>query len=120
MIYSTVKFFPVDYAGAIPGSLIFAVVLAIVAFIVIITFTVYYLYKIISSQRGRHYTGSESMINLIGIASDRIEKNGNGFITVDGVSWEVTNIGNDVIEKYDKVVVTGRTGLKLLVKRINK
>ena len=63
MINSTIKFFPVDYAGAIPGSLIFAVVLAIVAFIVIITFTVYYLYKIISSQRGRHYTGSESMIN---------------------------------------------------------
>jgi membrane-bound serine protease (ClpP class) len=120
MIYSIMTLIPVDYASTVPGSLIFAVILAIVAFIVIITFTVYYLYKIISSQRGRHYTGSESMTNAIGVASNKISKNGSGFITIDGVSWEVVNKGDEDIEKFDRVVVTGRTGLKLMVKKINK
>ncbi len=120
MFSLTINLYTVDYASAVPGSLIFAVILAIVAFIVIITFTIYYLYKIISSQRRRHYTGSESMTNIIGVASNRIDKNGRGFITIDGVSWEVVNIGNEDIEKFDKVVVTGRTGLKLMVKKVNK
>jgi membrane-bound serine protease (ClpP class) len=120
MLYGIIYFIPVDYASAIPGSLIFAVILAIVAFIVIITFTVYYLYKIIASQQRRRYTGAESMINVIGTASNKIDKNGSGFITIDGVSWEVVNTGNEDIEKYDSVVVTGRTGLKLMVKKISK
>jgi membrane-bound serine protease (ClpP class) len=111
---------PLDYATAVPGSLIFAVILSLVAFLLIITVTIYYLYKIISSQRGRKYTGSESMTNLIGIARSNIDKNGGGFITIDGVSWEVINNGDEDIEKYDKVVVTGRTGLKLMVKKITK
>jgi len=109
-----------DYATAVPGSLIFAVVLVVVVFLLIITVTIYYLYKIISSQRGRKYTGSESMLNIIGIASSNIDKNAGGFITIDGVSWEVINNGDENIEKYDKVVVTGRTGLKLMVKKIKQ
>jgi len=109
-----------DYATAVPGSLIFVVVLVIVVFLLIITVTIYYLYKIISSQRGRKFTGSESMVNIIGIASSNIDKNGEGSITIDGVSWEVINSGEETIEKHDRVVVTGRTGLKLMVKKIKK
>ncbi len=110
----------IDYATAIPGSLLFAVILVLIVLIVIITVTVYYLYKIISSQRGRKFTGSESMANAIGIAQNTIDKNASGFITIDGVSWEVVNNGDEAIEKYDKVVVTGRVGLKLMVKKIEK
>jgi membrane-bound serine protease (ClpP class) len=105
---------------AVPESLIFAVILGFVTLLAIITITVYYLYKIISSQRRRKYTGSESMMNRIGIASNKIGKNANGFIAIDGVSWEAVNIGETDIEKYDKVVVTGRSGLKLMVKKIQK
>jgi len=111
---------PVDYTTAVPGSLVFAVILVIIVLVVIITVTVYYLYKIISSQRGRKYTGSESMTNIIGIASNNIDKNAGGFIKIDGVSWEVINNGDEPIEKYDKVVVAGRIGLKLMVKKIKK
>jgi len=109
-----------DYAAAVPGSLIDTVIFVIVIFLLIITVTIYYLYKIISSQRGRKYTGAESMVNIIGIASSNIDKNAGGFITIDGVSWEVINNGDETIEKYDKVVVTGRTGLKLMVKKIKQ
>ena len=109
-----------DYAAALPGSLIFAVILVLIVLILIITVTVYYLYKIISSQRGRRHTGPEAVINAIGIATNNIDKNASGFITIDSVSWEAINNGEEPIEKYDKVVVTGRIGLKLMVKKIKK
>ncbi len=86
-------------------------------FLVIITVVIYYIHAIISSQRRKRYTGSKALINSIGTASRDIVKNGSGFITIDGVSWEVINIGDD-IKKYDKVIVTGRNGLKLIVKKM--
>jgi membrane-bound serine protease (ClpP class) len=120
MIYGLIYVLSVDYATTVPGSLIFAVILALITLFAIITVTVYYLYKIVSSQRGRRYTGSESMLNAIGTAKNNIDKNASGFITIDGVSWEVVNNGDENLEKYDKVIVTGRVGLKLMVKKIKK
>lgn len=86
-------------------------------FLIIITAVIYYIYAIISSQRRKRYTGPKALINSIGIASKDITKNGSGFITIDGISWEVINKGDD-IKKYDKVIVTGRNGLKLIVKKM--
>ncbi|WP_337860890.1 NfeD family protein [Ferroplasma sp.] len=110
----------INYAAAVPESLIFGVILILIVFILIITFTIYYLYKIISSQRRRKYTGSEAVINAVGTATNNIAQNAGGFITIDGVSWEVINSGEEDIEKYDKVLVTGRSGLKLMVKKLKK
>ncbi len=107
---------PLIYA-AVPGSLIFFVVLGIVTFLIIITFTIYYLYKIISSQERRRFTGAEAIINSVGTASQRIDVNGSGFIAIDGVSWEVINTGSVTLEKYDTAIVTGRKGVVLLVKK---
>jgi len=92
--------------------------LGLALFLVIITVIIYYIHAIISSQRRKRYTGSKALINSIGTASKDIVKNGSGFITIDGVSWEVINKGDDDIKKYDKVIVTGRNGLKLIVKKM--
>ncbi len=96
--------------------IVFSISLA--AFLLIVTVIIYYVHAIISSQRRKKYTGYESILNSIGTASKDIVKNGSGFITLDGVSWEVINKGDEDIKKYDKVLVTGRTGLKLIVKKI--
>ena len=96
--------------------IVFSIGLA--AFLLIVTVIIYYVYAIISSQRRKRYTGYESMINSMGTASKNIVKNGSWFITIDGVSWEVINNGDEDIKKYDKVTVTGRRGLKLIVKKV--
>ncbi|MEM0139521.1 MAG: NfeD family protein [Ferroplasma sp.] len=108
---------PIIYSAAVPGSLVLLVILSIATFLVIITFTLYYLYKIITSQGHRRFTGSESIIGSHGIADNKIESQGSGSIKIDGVSWEAINTGTEIIEQYDRVVVTGRTGMKLLVKK---
>ncbi|MEM0139228.1 MAG: NfeD family protein [Ferroplasma sp.] len=75
-----------------------------------------YLKKIIKSQSNSHYTGAEALIGHTGIAMDNINKNENGFISIDGIEWEATAMDN--IKKYDNVMITGRDGLKLIVKKI--
>ncbi len=91
--------------------------IGLIAFLLIVTVIIYYVYTIISSQRRKRYTGYESIINSTGTATKDIAKNGSGSITIDGVSWEVVNKDNEDIKKFDRVIVTGRSGLKLIVKK---
>ncbi len=78
---------------------------------------VFYLRNIIKSQLKNHYTGSEALIGVSGIAITDMDKNQKGFITIDGVEWEAINSG-EAIKSGNTVMVTGRDGLKLIIKRM--
>lgn len=101
--------------GALAVLIIGFILILLIIFIVI-----YYTIKIITSQTGKKFTGAESIINKIGIARTAIEANSKGTVTLDGISWEAVNLGAEKIEKSDNIIVMGRKGVSLQVKKFNK
>ena len=59
--------------------------------------------------------GPESLVGMVGHARTPLSPDGKVF--VDGCIWSATNAGMDPIEAGDSVVVQGRSGLTLQVRR---
>ncbi len=55
-----------------------------------------------------------------GRAIDRIEPNGMGFVMVEGEYWQARNVGSETINPNDKIIVVGKDGAVLLVRKYSE
>ncbi len=75
-----------------------------------------YIRKIVKSYKRKNFTGAEALMGTDGVAVNNIPKNGKGFVSLDGIKWEVINNG-DNINANDTITVIGRSGIKLIIRK---
>jgi len=80
-------------------------------------FMVVAVYKVVKVWK-KPPTYSPSPVGKTGRALDDMPPSGTGFVMVEGEYWEARNVGEEVIKKGDKVVVVGKDGAVLLVRRV--
>ena len=103
--------------GYSPSPYGYNILIAIIIILILGFIFIYYISRIYTSQIRRRYTGSESVIGQIGYSLNDIPKNGKGQVSIDGVAWEAINSDDNEIKKNDEIIVIGRNGLKLLIKK---
>jgi len=89
-----------------------------VVLIVIALFIVYYLTQIFKGFKFKKFTGGESLIDKVAVAKSDFTEN--GWVSIEGQEWQAISEEKIPIRKGEKVVVTGRDGLKLIVKKIDQ
>ncbi len=86
-----------------------------VVLIVIALFIVYYLTQIFKGFKFKKFTGGESLIDKVATAKNDFTEN--GWVSIEGQEWQAISQDKTPIKKGERVVVTGRDGLKLIVKK---
>jgi membrane-bound serine protease (ClpP class) len=89
-----------------------------VVLIVIALFIVYYLTQIFKGFKFKKFTGGESLIDKVAVARGDFTEN--GWVSIEGQEWQAISVEKTPIRKGEKVVVAGRDGLKLIVKKIDQ
>ncbi|AAT43800.1 NfeD family protein [Picrophilus oshimae] len=103
--------------GYSPSPYGYNILIAIIIILILGFIFIYYISRIYLSQTRRRYTGSESIVGQTGYSLNDIPKNGTGQVSIDGVAWEAINKGETEIKRNDEIVVLGRSGLKLIIKK---
>ncbi len=91
--------------------------LSSIAIVLLGILMIIYISRILKSQTQEHYTGTESLVGHSAEVKTDMGSNGKGFVAIEGVQWRALNIGVPVT-RNDHVIVIGRRGLTLIVKKI--
>ncbi|MFG1519369.1 MAG: NfeD family protein, partial [Thermoplasmataceae archaeon] len=94
-------------------NIIISVVLIVIALLI-----VYYLTQIFKGFKFKKFTGGESLIDKVAVARGDFTEN--GWVSIEGQEWQAISVEKTPIRKGEKVVVAGRDGLKLIVKKIDQ
>ncbi|GAB4171480.1 MAG: nodulation protein NfeD [Calditrichia bacterium] len=73
----------------------------------------------LKAQKRKITTGAEGIIGEEGIAMENF-RNGKGQILIHGEIWQAINEDEKEIKKDDEIVVTGKKGMKLFVRHLNR
>ena len=91
--------------------------LSSIAIVLLGILMIIYISRILKSQTQEHYTGTESLVGHSAEVKTDMGSNGKGFVAIEGVQWRALNIGVPVT-RNDHVIVIGRRGLTLIIKKI--
>lgn len=94
----------------------------IAVFLILSIACLFFVYPIVKNKikPGQIKTNYESVINKVGIVSERIDNiNALGQVKVDGQIWTARALEDEVIEVDTRVIINEVRGVKLFVSKIN-